>query len=175
MRDVGETGKVGHCVLEGSEEHWQRFIRFSNKAVVRDFVDFEDAFIFTEFFGNQAYHTPVVCIGIDPDQPNGRLCLSLLETDRLSAMSDEELRLEVAKKLGPVRRLRVNAAPTLTTLYEATEQMLGSISVDELETRSRLVMCAVRHGFRSKRVILSSAYLLNDCNALREYASVSDV
>lgn len=139
MSDVVATLKLCRCVLEGSPEHWQRFIRFSNKAVVRDFVDFEDVFIFTEFFGNQAYHTPVVCIGNDPDQPNGRLCLNLLETNRLSAMSDEELHLEIAKKPSPIRRLRINAAPTLTTLYEATETMLGGISIDELETRSRLV------------------------------------
>jgi len=48
-------------------------VRFANKATIADFVDAEDGFVLTEFFGRQAYHTAVVCVGRDPDQATGRL------------------------------------------------------------------------------------------------------
>jgi exodeoxyribonuclease-1 len=94
----------------------------------------------TEFFANQAYHVPVVCIGRDPDQVNGRFCLSLNgDVDRFAAMTDDELRTEIARKPSPVRRLRINAAPTLTALYDAPELMLGGVEIDEIEVRARRV------------------------------------
>ena len=92
----------------------------------------------TEFFANQAYHAPVVCIGRDPDQANGRFCLSLNgDVDRFAAMTDDELRTELAQKPCPVRRLRINAAPTLTALYDAPEVMLDGVDIDAIEARAR--------------------------------------
>jgi exodeoxyribonuclease-1 len=41
-------------------------VRFANKATIGDFVDAEDGFVLSEFFGGQAYHTAVVAIRIKP-------------------------------------------------------------------------------------------------------------
>jgi exodeoxyribonuclease-1 len=55
-----------------------------------------------------------------PESSQGRFCLSLNgDVDRFAAMTDEELQIELAQKPCPVRRLRINAAPTLTALYDA--------------------------------------------------------
>ncbi|ABS63439.1 MULTISPECIES: exonuclease domain-containing protein [Parvibaculum] len=140
MADVLATLGLCRCVYERSSELWQRFVRFSKKATVADFVDSEDAFILTEFFSNEAYHAPVVCLGRDPEQPNGRLCLRLDgDVGRFYTMSDEDLRVELARKPSPIRRFRINAAPTLTALYDARDQMLNGIDLDEVETRARRV------------------------------------
>ncbi|MGY2991204.1 exonuclease domain-containing protein [Mesorhizobium sp. URHB0026] len=140
MADVIATLALCRCVQERSSELWQRFVRFSKKATVADFVDSEDGFFLTEFFGNEAYHTPVVCLGPNPEQPNNRLCLRLDgESDRLASMGDKELQAELAQKPSPVRRLRINAAPTLTAFYDAPDQMLNGIELDELEARARRV------------------------------------
>jgi exodeoxyribonuclease-1 len=77
MADVAATLELCRRVSERSPELWQRFVRFSKKATVADFVDSEEGFFLTEFFANEAYHSPVVCIGRDPEQPNARLCLRL--------------------------------------------------------------------------------------------------
>jgi exodeoxyribonuclease-1 len=77
MTDVLATLALCRCVYDRSPELWQRFVRFSKKATVADFVDSENGFFLTEFFANEAYHAPVVCLGRDPEQPNGRLCLRL--------------------------------------------------------------------------------------------------
>lgn len=140
MADVLATLGLCRCVHERSPELWQRFVRFSNKATVADFVDSEHGFFFTEFVGNEAHHAPVVCLGRDPDQANGRLCLRLDGAiDRLVAMTDEDLRAELALKPSAVRRLRINAAPTLTALYDAPDQIRGDADLDEIEARARRV------------------------------------
>ncbi|MDO8979055.1 MAG: exonuclease domain-containing protein [Afipia sp.] len=140
MTDVLATLDLCRCVRDRSSELWQRFVRFSKKATVADFVDSGDGFFLTEFFANEAYHAPVVCLGRDPEQPNGRLCLRLdVDVDRLADMPDEELRTELAQKPSPVRRLRVNAAPTLTPLYDAPDLMLNGVDLETIETVSRRV------------------------------------
>jgi exodeoxyribonuclease-1 len=141
MADVLATLNLCRFVHQRSSELWQRFVRFSKKATVADFVDAGDGFFLTEFFANEAYHTPVVCLGRDPEQPNGRLCLRLdCDLDRLSEISDEELRTEFTKKPSSVRRLRINAAPTITPLYDAPDLMLNSVGVETIETAARKVL-----------------------------------
>ena len=140
LSDVVATLELCRLVHQRSPELWQRFVRFSKKATVGDFVEAEDGFMLTEFFANQAYHAPVVCIGRDPDQANGRFCLSLNgDVDRFAAMTDDELRAELAQKPCPVRRLRINAAPTLTALYDAPEVMLDGVDIDAIEAQARRV------------------------------------
>jgi exodeoxyribonuclease I len=140
MSDVVATLDLCRCVRDRSSELWQRFVRFSKKATVADFVVSEDSFFLTEFFANEAYHTPVACLGTDPDSPNGRLCLRLDgDVDRLRRMSDEELRAELNLKPSPVRRLKVNAAPTLTSLYDAPDLMLNGAEPETIEAASRAV------------------------------------
>lgn len=140
MADVLATLGLCRCVHERSPELWQRFVRFSNKATVADFIDSEHGFFITEFFGNEAHHAPVVCLGRDPDQANGRLCLRLDGiVDRFVSMTDDDLRAELALKPSPVRRLRINAAPTLTALYDAPDQIRGGADLDEIEARARRV------------------------------------
>lgn len=140
MSDVLATVELCRLVYQRSPELWQRFVRFSNKATVADFVEAEDGFVLTEFFGGQAYHAPVVCIGADPDQANGRLCLSLNEdVGRLSGMSDVELQAHLAQKPSPIRRFRINAAPTLTALFDAPEHMLDGGSIGDVEDQARRV------------------------------------
>lgn len=140
LSDVITTLELCRLVHQRSPELWQRFVRFSKKATVADFVEAEDGFMLTEFFANQAYHAPVVCIGRDPDQANGRFCLNLnSDADHFAVMTDDELRAELAQKPCPVRRLRINAAPILTALYDAPEVMLNGLDLDAIEGRARRV------------------------------------
>jgi exodeoxyribonuclease I len=140
MSDVLATVELCRLVYQRSPELWQRFVRFSNKATVADFVESEDGFVLTEFFGGRAYHTPVVCIGIDPDQANSRICLSLNDdVGQFAGMSDVELQTHLAQKPSPIRHFRINAAPTLTALFDAPEHMLDGGSIGNIEDRARRV------------------------------------
>jgi exodeoxyribonuclease-1 len=138
MSDVLATVELCRLVHQRSPELWQRFVRFSNKATVSDFVDAEDGFVLTEFYGGQAYHAPVVCLGVDPDQANGRICLNLNEdVGQLTEMSDFELQTYLAQKPSPIRRFRVNAAPTLTAFFDAPDHMLDGSAVGHVENQAQ--------------------------------------
>lgn len=140
MSDVLATVELCRLVYDRTPELWQRFVRFSNKATVTDFVDAEDGFVLTEFFGGKAYHAPVVCIGVDPDQTNGRICLSLnQDIGKLAAMGDSELQAHLTQKPSPIRHFRVNSAPTLTAFFDAPEHMLDGGAIEHIEGQARRV------------------------------------
>lgn len=138
MSDVLATVELCRLVKDRSDEAWQRFVRFSNKAMVREFVEGEDGFVLTEFFGGEPYHRAVACIGGVPKNPNGRFCLDLsLDPGQWRGMTDEAVRAEIARKGTPVRRVRINGAPTLTALYEAPDELLNGLDPDLAEDRAR--------------------------------------
>ncbi len=140
LSDVSVTLDLCRLVRDQADEVWQQFVRFSNKAAVDQFTDTEDGFVLTEFFGNEAYHRTVVVIGRDPRNPNSRLCLDLaIEPAVWADLSDEEIRDRVRQKDGPFRRLAVNAAPCLTTLWEASEDLLCGLDPSVAEDRARAV------------------------------------
>lgn len=51
LSDVLATVELCRLVYQRSPELWQRFVRFSNRSGVADFVEVEDGFVLTEFFG----------------------------------------------------------------------------------------------------------------------------
>lgn len=140
LSDVNATVELCRRIRRLAPELWQRFVRFSKKASVADFVEQEDGFVLTEFFRNQSYHSPVVYIGKHPDQATVRFCLELKsEPTRWVALSDEELDVELAQTPCPIRRIRTNSGPTLTALFEASEEQLCGLSIEQIEERARLV------------------------------------
>ncbi len=141
LGDVGVTLELARLVRDGAPDVWQRFVRFSNKASVSQFVAAEDGFLLTEFYGNEPYPAVVVLIGADPEQPaNGRLCLRLdADLDVLLALPDDALRAALSEKGGPVRRLRTNAGPVLTPLYDVSDSLLDGRSIDDLEALARRI------------------------------------
>lgn len=140
LSDVNATVELCRRIRVLAPELWQRFVRFSKKATVADFVEQEEGFILTEFFRNQSYHTPAVCIGKHPDQATVRFCLELQsDSTRWAFLSDEDLDAELAKTPCPIRRIRTNSGPTLTALFEASDEQLGGLSIEEIEDRARLV------------------------------------
>jgi len=139
MADTEATVELSRLVMQRSPDAWQRFNRFANKAAVAELVDGEDAFLLTEFFGGDPYHRPVVCIGLDRF-PNGRFCLDVsVDPDSWRALSDDALRTALARKGSPIRRIRINGAPTLTRFYEAEDHLLGDCDPVEAEGRGRRV------------------------------------
>jgi len=137
LSDASATAELCRLVKERSPEAWQRFVRFSNRAAVTEFVDGEDGFVLTEFFGGEPFHRAVCCIGRNPANANGRFCLDLsVAPDTWRTMSDPEILAEIARKGTPVRGVRLNGAPTLTGLHEAGDDLLGGLDAGLAEERA---------------------------------------
>ncbi|RUV81539.1 exodeoxyribonuclease I, partial [Mesorhizobium sp. M1A.F.Ca.IN.020.32.1.1] len=152
MSDVLGTVALCRMVKDRSPDAWQRFVRLSNRAAVAEIVDEEEGFVLTEFYGGEAYHRAVVCIGVSPDNRHGRFCIDLdHDPDGWDRMSDDEVRAEVSRKGTPLRRLRVNGAPTLTPLEEADDLMPG-IDVETAREVARRYRAAGEIGARLIRI-----------------------
>lgn len=111
-----------------------------------DFVESGDPFIFTEYFAGEAYHTPVLCIGIDPSDSNTRLCLTLnSQTRALLTAPPETVLAALLQKGSPMRRVKVNSGPSLTPLYDADglQFELSETQLEELadDVRADTAVC----------------------------------
>lgn len=134
LSDTQTALELCRLVRKSRPDLWRRFVRFSNKASVADFVSSDEPFLLTEFFANRAYHTPVVFVASEPEQPNSLLCLNLgSPTGDLASMSDEQLGAKLSSQPSPIRRVRTNAGPTMMPLWEAPDELLGGLSCEELE------------------------------------------
>lgn len=143
MSDAEATIELCRRLRDSAPDAWQSFVRFSNKAAVTDFVSGEDAFALTEFYGGEAYTSPVVLLGNQTGVPAGRFCLVLNAATRsiIDAPGDELAALLFAKP-SPVRRFRVNSAPVLTPLYELEDGRFD-MPIDDIENLAREIRADV--------------------------------
>jgi exodeoxyribonuclease-1 len=74
---------------------------------------------------------------------------------RLAAMDDLELQNHLAQKPSPIRRLRINAAPTLTPFFDAPGHIFDGALIYDAEDRARRVK-----GDADLRDRLVAAYLV---------------
>lgn len=134
MSDAQATVDLCRLIQTRAPQAWQTFNRFANKAATLDFVESGEAFVYTEYFSGEAYHTPVVCIGTDPADPNTRLCLTLdSQTHTLLEAPPATMLAALLQKGSPVRRVKVNGGPSLTALYNA-DGLQFELSEAQLET-----------------------------------------
>lgn len=134
LADVEATIHICRIVRAGAPDLWDAFLRFSSKAEVQEFVRSEEAFVFFEFFGNRHIASLVTPIGGSVQQPNVAYCLDLTcDLDVLRTLSLEELSARLARSPKPVRRLKVNGSPLLSTLAVAPAEMLQGRGIADLE------------------------------------------
>jgi len=131
--DTETTLALCRRVASGAPEVWSRFIRTSNKSVVAELVEAELVFVLTEFFRFEASHRFVSYLAREVGSPNGRLCWNLAEDPAAAArLSQDELGSLIAEAGGPLRRLRVNAAPALAMTWDAPpDWQLGDVAEAE--------------------------------------------
>lgn len=114
LADVEATVHVARIIRDAAGDVWSDAIRFSQKASATAFIDEEPAFIITECYFGSPYQFALTKIALDPDNPSSALCFDLdVNPDELQKLGTEELASRLNKKIKPVRRVRLNAAPIL--------------------------------------------------------------
>jgi exodeoxyribonuclease-1 len=135
LADVEATIHICRIVRDGAPDLWEAFLRFSSKAAVQEFVRSEEAFVFFEFFGSRHAANLVTPIGGSVQQPNVVYCLDLAcDLESLRTLSPEELSARLTRSPKPVRRLKVNGSPLLSTLGDAPVEMLQGRTIPELNS-----------------------------------------
>jgi exodeoxyribonuclease-1 len=118
---------------------WARFLRFSRKSTVVDFLSQEDAFVVVEYSGNRVTPFVVTAVG-DPGKSTGAYCYDLtVDPVDLRGLSDADLAKRSVRRPNPLRKVKTNAAPTLCPLSDAPQSLLGENAPEEFARRGRLV------------------------------------
>lgn len=136
--DAETTLALCRRIREGADDVWQRFIRFSNKASVAEFVSAETCFFFTQFYGGEPVRRLVACIGAEPNNANGRFCFDLAhDPAALAELDQAALSDEICRQGSPMRRLRTNAAPCVAATWDAPESWRAACDLETAEARAQ--------------------------------------
>ncbi len=120
---------------------WSTAMRFSQKNAVVDFIENEPIFSLSDFFYGKPYSWLVSLIGKNSANSSERYVFNLgVSPDELAELSDGELLSRLAETPKPIRSLRINAAPILTTEADAPANASGrKLNFTELERRAEVL------------------------------------
>lgn len=128
LADVEATIHLARCVRANASAVWDRFVRFSSKAAVAQFLENESAALLTEFQFNRPYQYVVSTFAVDPANPAALLALNLnTDLEWIAGLPDDQLATWVARSPMPVRRVKTNSAPCLTPLGDVPPGMLAPL------------------------------------------------
>lgn len=137
LSDVEATIHLCRLVRDGASDQWSRFLRFTQKAAATEFLDEGDPFLLTEFYFNRPKHMPVLRIGQEVGQPNVSVCFDLShDLDSFRNLTDAQLQNLIVRSPKPLRKIKVNAAPTMTALDDVPVDFLGSLTHDDVTSRA---------------------------------------
>ncbi len=138
--DVEAALHLCRLVSNRAPDVWSRFLRFAQRRVASEFVADEEAFVYFDQVGSFHSNHIVTNLGVSPSRPALHFCLDLkTDIDALVAMDAAALAEAIAAQPRPIRRLRVNAAPLLIPLYEASSELLEGRSEEDYLARARLL------------------------------------
>lgn len=138
LADVEATIHMCRLVRDGAQELWSNFLRFTQKAAAADFLAEQEPFLLTEFYFANPYHMPVVRIGEDSEQSNVSVCFVLSHDLALfRGMTDVQMQQRLKASPKPLRKIKANAAPSMTALDDAPAHCLGSSCVSDIRARLR--------------------------------------
>lgn len=137
LADVEATIHLCRLIRDGAGGQWSRFLRFTQKAAAVEFLDEGDPFLLTEFYFNKPKHMPVLRIGQEVGQPNVSICFDLgRDLDSFRNLTDAQLQNLILSSPKPLRKIKANAAPTMSALDDIAEHLLGGLSHDDVATRA---------------------------------------
>lgn len=140
VTDVEAAIHLCRLVAERAPDLWSRFLRFAQRRAAVEFVTDEEVFVLFDQVGSFHSTHIVTSLGANPTRSALHFCLDLKsDIQALAAMEDTALAEAVAAQPRPIRRLRLNAAPLLLPLYEASADVLDGRSEDEYRDRALAV------------------------------------
>jgi exodeoxyribonuclease-1 len=137
LADVEATIHLCRLIRDGAGEQWSRFLRFTQKAAAVEFLDEGDPFLLTEFYFNKPKHMPVLRIGQEVGQPNVSICFDLArDLDSFRNLTDAQLQNLILSSPKPLRKIKANAAPTMSALDDVPVHLLGGLTHDDVAARA---------------------------------------
>lgn len=141
LADVEATIHMCKLVQKNASNLWSNFIRFAQKASVKDFIEDEDKFTLSEFYFGKPYSWVVTSIGENPDRNNEILVFDLsIDPSIFSLLDDDALADRLTHHPKPIRSIRTNACPMLFPDDEAPDNIKVKLpTTKELNRRVALI------------------------------------
>lgn len=137
LSDVEATIHMCCLVRDGASDLWNRFLRFTQKAAAAEFLEEAEPFLLTEFYFNRPKHMPVLRIGQDSEQTNVSVCFDLThDLNSFRNLTDTQLQSLVVSSPKPLRKIKANAAPTMTPIDDVPHHLLGDLTHDDIAARA---------------------------------------
>ncbi len=132
---------LARLLVDNASEAWSSAMRFSKKVTVTDFVENETVFALADFYFDKPQSWQVTAIGANPANRTDYYVYNLaVDPDELIALDEKDLAMRLGTLPKPVRTLKINAAPILTTATDAMGAARGSdLGIQELERRANIV------------------------------------
>lgn len=142
MADVEATIHLCRLVADRAPDVWSTFMRFSKKVSVTDYITSEQVFCLCESYFGQPYAWLVTALGRNPANGSEWYVYDLnIHPESLRELGEEELLARLDRTPKPIKRLRVNAAPTLFPAEDAPGICTArELSAGELEARASLIV-----------------------------------
>lgn len=137
LGDVEATIFLCRLIAERAPQLWSTFMRFSRKAAIDAFLTREPAWCLTEYYGARPYCWLVTTLGRNPDNPS-ELCVVDLSIDptEFSALDDVALAVRLSKSPKPVRWVKTNASPIVSSA-NAVPAIAAASALDASELTRR--------------------------------------
>ena len=142
MADVDALIHLCDIIAKHAPLEWSNFVRFSQKAACADFLASDEPILLSEYYSFGGHkHFPVVCIGNDLEQPNKHLCFDLSQDPNEFGSLDEAALVKCIKKgPKPLRKIKINTAPSMRDIFDAPAWSLGELTVEDIEARAQAVL-----------------------------------
>lgn len=132
LADVEATIFMTKYVATAAPAIWQRLRAASDKRTVKSFIENGEPFLLTDFYFNKGYSWPVAWIGDHPE--NSSLSYAAVLDDKFDdivKMAPDELERAIVSSPRPIRRIKTNAAPLMTSFDKlASYPQFHSLDID---------------------------------------------
>lgn len=138
LADVEATLYICRLIRDRAPDQWSSALRFCQKSSALAFMDDAPAFAITECYFGQPYQYALAKLPVEGPIGSSVITYDLLvDPDELRALDEAALAKRLGRKIKPIRRVRVNAAPLLHDIYDFAQ--FDGMTPDMLTARAEEV------------------------------------
>lgn len=141
LADVEATIFMTKKIATAAPDLWRRLRAAADKRTVKSFIESAEPFLLTDFYFNKGHSWPVVWFGDHPE--NSSLSYAAVLDDKfddIAKMAPDELERALVSTPRPIRRIKTNAAPLMTSFDKLTAYpQFKSLDIEAARQRAEVL------------------------------------
>lgn len=150
LGDVEATIYMANKIKERAHSVWETFFRFAVRQELEEFIQDEEVYSVSDYYGAKPYSWLVTTIGPHPAYSSYVLAYDLRnDPDEFAEQSQEELIRRLSRSPKPVRSIPCNRSPIVMAAHEAPDE-LGLAGVDRNTASKRARQLRDDHDLKAR-------------------------